>query len=263
MEFHLATYPGRAEKANEDFAAATAEAAVLLDGAGIPEEFDKGCRHGVAWFTRTVGALVLAEATAGRALADAVAGAIRTTAGLHADTCDLDNPNTPSATLVAVRFTPHQVDYLVLGDSTLVLDSGAEEPRAITDERFAEVSRRVVAEGAATRHQRHQARAALHNTPGGYWTVSADPRAAHEAVTGSVPRTELAGLALLSDGATRLVDVFARETWRSTLDLLRDKGPAALLDQVRDAEYADPDRSRWPRSKTHDDATAVYWHSTD
>lgn len=225
MAFYLATSPGYPDRANEDFAAASAHTAVLLDGSGIPEEFDKGCHHGVAWFARTVGALILAEATDGRLLTDAVATAIGTVAGLHSHTCDLANPNTPSATLVAVHFTPHAVDYLLLGDSTLVLDPGNGVPWAITDERFAEVSRSITAAGATTRRERHQARTAWHNTPGGYWTVCADPRVAEEARTGSVPLVELAGLALFSDGASRGVDLFAHSSWRATMDLLGDKGP--------------------------------------
>lgn len=264
MAFYLDTSPGRSERANEDFAAASGHAAVLLDGAGIPEEFDQGCRHGVAWFTRTVGALILAEAAdTDRPLSGAVAAAIRAVAGLHAETCDLAAPDTPSATLVAARFAPDEVEYLVLGDSTLVLDFGAGEPRALTDERFADVTRRITAEGAATRHERHRARTPWHNTPGGYWSVSRDPRAADEARTGTVPRAELAGLAMLSDGATRTVDLFALGSWRATMDLLRDEGPAALIAQTRAAERTDPDRTRWPRSKTHDDATVLHWTPHD
>jgi hypothetical protein len=63
VTFRLATAPRFTTQPNEDFAAVGADTAVLLDGSGIPEEFDKGCVHGVAWFTRRVGAMIMAEAT--------------------------------------------------------------------------------------------------------------------------------------------------------------------------------------------------------
>ncbi|WP_406312938.1 hypothetical protein [Streptosporangium sp. NBC_01639] len=65
--------------------------------------------------------------------------------------------------------------------------------------------------------------------------------------------------ALLNDGASRLVDRFHLAAWRQALDLLDGSGPAELIRHVREAEHGDPDGSRWPRSKAHDDATAALW----
>ncbi|WP_133741113.1 hypothetical protein [Actinorugispora endophytica] len=100
------------------------------------------------------------------------------------------------------------------------------------------------------------------NVPGGFWTAGADPRAACEALTGSVALADLAGLAMLTDGASRLTDTFGLATWRTMLDLLWAEGPHALIARVRDAERADADGKRWPRSKSHDDATVLTWRPT-
>lgn len=83
-----------------------------------------------------------------------------------------------------------------------------------------------------------------------------------EALTGSVPLAGVAGLALLTDGASRLVDTFGLLDWRALLNLLHTQGPQALIARVRDAERADPDGRRWPRSKRHDDATVITWQPT-
>ncbi|MFD0854554.1 integrase, partial [Actinomadura adrarensis] len=70
---------------------------------------------------------------------------------------------------------------------------------------------------------------------------------------------ELRALALLSDGASRLADRFGLLTWSGLLDVLRGDGPDALIARTRAAERDDPDGRRWPRGKTHDDATAAFW----
>jgi hypothetical protein len=63
--------------------------------------------------------------------------------------------------------------------------------------------------------------------------------------------------ALLSDGATRLVDRFGVMAWPGLFDVLDREGPYSLIMQTREAESSDPEGRRWPRSKRHDDATAV------
>jgi hypothetical protein len=94
--------------------------------------------------------------------------------------------------------------------------------------------------------------------PGGYWVAAADPRAASQAVTGTLPAKSLQRAVLLSDGASRLVDLFELATWEELLALLDESGPDELLRQVRAAEAADPESRQWPRTKRSDDATAVY-----
>lgn len=263
MPFRLATDPAHTDRVNEDFAAVGADVAVLLDGAGTPAGFESGCVHGVAWYTRRLGGLLLAEATPDRTLADALASAIDTAAALHGPACDLADPNTPSATVAAVRFTPDRLDYLVLADSVLVVDLVDSDPLVVTDDRInaaeQEVRRLHPAGEKLTRREFDAGLARYRNVPGGFWTAGADPRAAGEALTGSVPLAGVAGLALLTDGASRLVDTFGLLDWRALLDLLHTQGPQALIARVRDAERADPDGRRWPRSKRHDDATVITW----
>ena len=93
------------------------------------------------------------------------------------------------------------------------------------------------------------------NRPGGYWVAAADPQAASQAVTGTLPAKSLRRAVLLSDGASRLVDLFDLATWE-LLALLDENGPEELLRQVRDAEAVDPEARQWPRTKRSDDATA-------
>lgn len=76
-------------------------------------------------------------------------------------------------------------------------------------------------------------------------------------MTDTVPRDGLQRGAVLSDGATRLVDRFGLLEWPSFLDVMAEQGPDAIIQQVRAAAASDPDGRRWPRGKRHDDASAA------
>jgi len=65
-------------------------------------------------------------------------------------------------------------------------------------------------------------------------------------------------VALLSDGASRLVDLFGLADWPEIVALLGDAGPAEVIRRVRAAEDGDPRGARWTRGKAHDDATIAY-----
>ena len=190
-------------------------------------------------------------------------------AALHADTCDLSHPGSPSATVAILREQPETVDYLVLGDTTILL----EEPtgiRVITDDRLENVAAvqhgdmHQHATGSAdharsfaelvTEQRRHR------NHPDGFWVASTDPGAAQHALTDTVARNGLRRAAVLSDGATRLVDRFGLLDWPGFLDVLAEQGPDAIISQVRAAEDSDPNGQRWPRGKRHDDASAAFCH---
>ncbi|GAB3736384.1 protein phosphatase 2C domain-containing protein [Nocardiopsis nanhaiensis] len=246
MPFLLATEPGRAGHPNEDFAAVTDTAAVLLDGASAPSDVDNGCTHGVAWFTRRLGSLLLAGADSGAPLREALAEAITFVSAAHEGTCDLRNQETPSTTVVAVRIGGNMLEYLVLSDSVLLAEED-DKVRLIADTRLDEL-RPKAGPGTAIREWR--------NVPGGFWTAGADPRAAEEALTGVLP---MGAFLAMSDGATRSVEVFGDLTWEGAFGLARDRGPGALLERVRALEAADPTRERYPRGKGSDDATALWW----
>ena len=273
MQVTLASRRSPDATSNEDFIGATASAVVVIDGASVPRELGTGCTHGTAWFARRLGTQLLGLLTSqpDHSPADNLAQAIADVAALHADTCDLDHPGTPSATVAILREQPDTIDYLVLGDTTILL----EQPtgiRAITDDRLEQVASvqhdamHQQATGSAaharsfaqlvTEQRRHR------NHPDGFWVASTDPAAAQHALTDTAPRAGLHRAAVLSDGATRLVDRFSLLNWTDFLGILAEQGPEAIIQRVRAAEASDPDRQRWPRGKRHDDASAAFCHLT-
>jgi hypothetical protein len=229
MQVVIATDPGSPGRPNEDFAAAAAGAAVLLDGATSPADVDTGCIHGVAWYAQTLGTALLAGITAVPhvPLQQALAAAAGDVRALHEHTCDLTKRKTPGATVTAVRAEPGGISYLALSDSSIAADYGAgRPPRIITDS---------------------------------HWAIRANPQVAMAARIGVLTQAGLRGIALLSDGATRLVDCYGLIGWPEMLDIIRDDGPGAVIKRVREAEAGDPDGARWPRRKIRDDATVLWW----
>jgi hypothetical protein len=265
----LATEAAKPDQPNEDFAAASPDALVLLDGAGTPPGSEAGCIHGVAWYARTLGGVLLAKITGNDVpLADALGDAIGYVRSLHADTCDLTHPGSPSATVVAVRVRAGVLSYLVLADSVLVLDRAGEGPEVVTDDREARVGRELRkpmdALPAGTpghddaRRTYMEALRSSRNRPGGFWVASSDPEAAGQALNGSVSVDDLSFVAVLSDGASRLVDRFDLLSWSELVKVLESSGPDELIARTREAENSDPEGRRWPRGKARDDATAAF-----
>lgn len=243
MRVSWATEQGSAERGNEDFVAAAAGAVVVLDGCGLPLGTDLGCVHGTAWYARSLGTRLLARMLDGmgahagppvgppegehrpgeRPLVARLAGAIADVAAAHRTSCDLGAPTTPAATVLALRVRGELVDYLVLADSTVLFDG------------------------------RH----GVLELTGGHHYAAADPAVAEAAITGTVPADELRRVFLLTDGATRLADMFGVTDWEGLARLAVDPGPAGLIERTREIERTDPRAVRWPRGKVHDDATVA------
>ncbi|MEU0088620.1 hypothetical protein [Streptomyces sp. NPDC006274] len=259
MRIELATSPGSPERPNEDWVSVALPASgqggtlVTLDGV-TPPSGAVGCVHGVPWFTaRLGGALVeLSGSRRDLALRDVLAESIRRTADSHRRTCDLSHVRTPQATVVLARWgtADEDVEYLVLSDSTLLLESPDGAVRPVLDDRLDRVPREAL--------RSHATADALRNAEGGFFTAAADPSVAARAVAGSVPRSGVRSVTALTDGASRWVDMFAEGDWAECLALLRKEGAQGLIDRVRELEAAAQARTAAVRWKLHDDASAVF-----
>ncbi|PWK80694.1 hypothetical protein C8D88_12358 [Lentzea atacamensis] len=269
MRVSFATRAGSTDKPSEDFAAANPRVVLVLDGLSSPPELGSGCVHGTPWFVARLGTQILSEATCRweRPLADCVADAITAVAAAHADSCDLAHLGTPSSSVAVVREGQETLEYLAIFDSVIVFD-GPAGPRVVTDLRADDYAREEHAETMRHRigtreHQRAvtslvAAQRPFRNQPGGYWVAAVTPDSARNAVTGTVARDSVDRLAVLSDGASCLVDDYDQVSWPEFMDLLAAEGPERIIDKVRAAEAGDREGVRWPRYKRSDDSTVVY-----
>ncbi|MGW6735998.1 protein phosphatase 2C domain-containing protein [Streptomyces sp. NPDC055013] len=259
MRTELVSEPGDPARPNEDFASVGLPASgqggvlVVLDGV-TPPRGETGCLHSVPWFTARLGG-ALTELTVSLPdvpLADVLARAIARTAEVHAQTCDLSHPRTPQATVVLARWSADALEYLILSDSALLVESADGAITPYLDDRLTRLPRASLATDALID-------AHVRNKEGGFFTVAADPSVAARAVTGVLPRGEVRALAALTDGATRWVEKFRQGDWADCFTYVRKEGAQGLVDRVRALERADAEeRAFLGRSKTHDDATVVY-----
>ncbi|GFJ86769.1 protein phosphatase 2C domain-containing protein [Phytohabitans rumicis] len=252
---------GRTGRVNEDFVGAVPAAAVLIDGAGGVSGGESVCRHGVAWYASRLGGelLSLLSLDADRTLAAQLAEAIERVADAHRGTCDLADPRSPWAAVAILRLRDGRADHLMLGDAVVVLDRpGAplviSDPREVTLAEPYRSALAALAPGSAeyerVRREGIDVMRASRNQPGGYWVAKEDPRAAAEAIVGGCPVSELTGAVLLSNGASRIVDLFRLANWPQVLTVLASSGPAAIIRRVRQAEAR--------QAVAADDATIAY-----
>lgn len=235
--------PGRP---NEDFVACGSTWWLVLDGATAPAGVDSGCVHTVAWLVQHLGGILAEGITGPLTLPDLLADSIRVLRDRHGGLCNLDNPASPSSTVTIARARAGMLEYLVLADSPIVLDT-TTGVHMIVDDRTAYLRDYSIAGVQAAR-----------NRDGGFWVASTDPEAAYRAVTGSIALNDVHRIALLSDGASRWVERFGAGTWSDLVAELVAAGPDAVIEQVRELELAETDEQRISkRGKRHDDATAV------
>jgi hypothetical protein len=261
MQVTMATLAAGPGGANEDFAGAVPTAAVMLDGAGIPGT-ETICHHGVAWYAHHLGGELLGRLSrdVGRDLTAILGDAIEQITDEHRDSCDVTNPSSPQATVAMFRVIEDRADYLVLADAVLVLNPVDTTPLVVRDPREVAIRRSVGAEMdsvepgtpayEAAKDQAIEAIPAQRNRPGGYWIAKDDPRAAAEALTGSHAVGDLAGAALLSNGASRIVDRFGLSDWTEVFATLDAAGPFGVIRRVRAAEAS--------AGISPDDATIAY-----
>lgn len=235
--------PGRA---NEDLVITGRGWVVVLDGATRRPGIDDGCVHSVPWLVQTLGASLAERLDGPDSLAATLAGAISATMAAHADTCDLDDPDSPSSTAAILREREGVVEYLVLCDSPILLCQRDGEVRVVQDDRIDRLPGGRPYSAELVRAQR--------NAEGGFWVASTRPEAAYRAVTGSVPVASLSAAALLTDGVTRLVEAYGI-SWPALTAHLAEHGPESLIRLVRETE-----RRQGPpgTAKPHDDATAAW-----
>lgn len=185
----------------------------------------------------------------------------------------VDAHEQPSAAALIVRLDDLDIDYLSLADCQCLAKApgGATtalglDPEVVQgDRRAIEVMQtfRAVTGSASWREARahlwpriRAARGRL-NTPEGYGVLSVIPPPAKFMRTGCVRVVPGTRLLLATDGFMRLTDLFARYTSDELMTLAGRDGLATLLAELRDMESADGDCRHVPRTKPHDDASAI------
>jgi Protein phosphatase 2C len=176
----------------------------------------------------------------------------------------------PSASALIVRERDGQLDYLSVGDCTLLAEAerglmrlgtaagGGDRALAATIRRFQEVQTELSAAAMRDRIWPHiRATRGLMNDPNGYGVISITEPPLSFVCSGTVQLASHGAALMGSDGLLRLVDVFTSHSEQSLVNAARSIGLCSLIDELRALEVADPHNIRYPRAKTFDDASGV------
>lgn len=242
------------KNANEDFFLAANNWAIVLDG--VTRYPDDGCIHSVPWYVASLGNAVARQLVKpNQNLRLALVNAIESVVASHSATCDMQNPVSPAATVALVRHNGELIEWLVLGDCTVVWRDNHGDVNVRSDSRLAKLEDPPAATmvGGIRRYGVDYI-TKVRNQPDGFWVASTDGASALHAYAGEVPADSTGMVGLFTDGLTRLVHRYGY-SWTDFVALAQDEGVPSLLNQVRDKEKADTVLA--DRAKRHDDATGL------
>lgn len=265
----VASIPGDSAHDNEDAVALGDGVAVVVDGAGLPKDLRRGCRHSVRWYAESLAAAFRDHLERRDSdMPAALAAAINDVTSSHGVGCR-PNEGSPSATVAAWRAHDDAVEYLVLCDASIVLAFRDGTVTEVTDDRIAHATEPVIDQylrdvqrrnGVVTPGDKRAARRAAveqtRNREGGFWSCHTDPAAAVAAIHGRASRDGLRAIAAASDGATRGCQLLGIHT-PDALTSARGKDDLdALIASIRHTEALNEELG--PQAiKQHDDATVA------
>lgn len=262
---------------NDDRIGHKANVAWVIDGATdigdgplVSESSD------AAWLAETIGAWLEAQAEKlPESLSELLAPLSDHTAGQFKHLARR-NPSGrheyPSASGMIVRLGGEHLDYLSVGDCSLLVGRAGEgvvrhgvDENDAGDSWLAEQIQELQddpdsrsASGIRTQIMPilRAARARL-NEPDGYGVFSIVQPPPAFINTGTIPVGQGDRILLASDGFMRLVDVYQRCTASELLIRTFERGAEAVLTQLREIEAEDTDCQRFPRAKPRDDASTI------
>jgi hypothetical protein len=265
-----------ANEVNEDRAGAAGAFAWVIDGATdvIETPLTKAATD-ASWIAETLDSLLrqLTD-TALPDLADLPAiltGALQSEFRRAAKRQPIGRHEHPSAAGLIVRTNGAHLDYVAVGDCSLLVTTRAGVLRIGVNEKDA--GDLWVADALRTFRARHPeagldaahahlwpklgaARWAM-NQSDGYGVFSLTPTPLSFIKRGTQQVTPEGHALLASDGLMRLVDVFRLYTAEGLLGAAVNRGLASVAQEVRALEEADRDCLQFPRAKRCDDATGV------
>lgn len=180
----------------------------------------------------------------------------------------------PSACIGVVKVGKEKLEYYILGDITLAINTG-KDTLVFCDDRVKKLD--AIAINQKTLFQKIlgmnsiDARKAIipllrknrekMNTPKGYWIFNGDKEAINNAISGEISLTIVKEFILATDGFSRLVDTVAIYTnWGEVFESINKYSLvlSELLLKLRNTESLDRECLVYPRFSVYDDASAIY-----
>lgn len=258
---------------NEDHVWTGDGAAIVLDGAtGLTDtQYTDGDTDG-RWYVETLSSEIQERIESTNSLSEIVEASVEAVSTRFEEITDsttLEKHEMPSGAGAIVRWNEETVEYLILGDCSVILETDdgtiaelGEGPRELDNQvvqRMEEI--RTNAEGSISYDELRRRVDDLlienrkkMNEEGGYWTLGHSTEAIQYATTGEIPREGVEEVIAFTDGFEVIVptyDVFV--DWKRLIQYISDNGLDRAIRTLRAFEKADPECRTYPRLKPSDD----------
>jgi serine/threonine protein phosphatase PrpC len=267
------TLPGDPAKANEDFLAHAAKAALVMDGATPLGESLMPGPSDAAWIAQFGSRRLMAHLNEGdgarKALRGALADAEKSFEALRRHPPE-ETWQTPCASMMLAVPDANSVEFLWFGDCAALVkqsDGAVTVVGETFDKRAAEAERaRAIAKeknlSPASGLSRPEFIGTLRTArnrinSGDYWLFSPDARAASHVSRRVIKAAPGTVLLLATDGFLALASDYGVYSADSLMAAAMSKGLAAMGEELRAIEAGDTGGDKFPRFKKSDDATAV------
>lgn len=179
----------------------------------------------------------------------------------------------PSSTLILLKINNYNVEYFILGDSTLIYKNNLE-CTSITDERLSKIAvterkeciNFIKQSKGFNNNNLAQLKSKLvrqemnnRNKLDGYWILSLDTYVCKHAYTGNIKCDYNTIMLLMTDGFSRIVDTYhIYYDWNELLNNLNNKIELYnSIKKIRKVENNDKDGRKYCRFSMSDDASAI------
>lgn len=171
---------------------------------------------------------------------------------------EINDYKLPTFTIAMVRFINQQLEYYVLGDSGILIDSKAG-PIYLTDSRLDLFGEKVEEEisridSKSEVNTLQEIRKHL-NKEDGYWIGSLDGKGIPHGLSGNMPVYEYTKVLCFTDGYSRLFELYKKmdiQHFQFDVDFIMDS-----IAETRKIEDQDSDCSIYKRSKKSDDLSVI------
>jgi hypothetical protein len=262
------------KKFSEDICGHSGDRFWIMDGAtGLSKQQSFHQESDAYWLVQLYQDYFENNETGEQALQDYIRDAITSVTAHAAKIRPLDTIpaySLPTSALFFCDFKQNRFRYLQLGDCKCLISSH-HETRLLGESKLEKLDAEVLAR--VVQYQKRgvgdyqdmwnellpllKQNRSMANRHDGYWILGFDGRAAQRSVQGQIEVSPEDRLLLMTDGYTRLFDVFKSTTASNLLELSFDLGPARMIERLRTLETGDPECLMYPRIKCHDDASAL------
>lgn len=178
----------------------------------------------------------------------------------------------PSSSLIILRQKGDQLEYYLLGDSTLIIENG-QKVIHLTQDTLGEfekvilqkishtfISQKISFEEARKAHSLEiLEKRSQRNEEGGYYILSFEQNALDYGLQGELEIRQPLYFLMMSDGFSRYLELFNRvENCFKFMESVRERGLSTIGKELYDIEEYDSDCMHYLRFKKRDDTTCIY-----